>query len=126
MVRGPHVGDHRGWKRGAEGGMAREEGWVGKRDKGKGTLCHTVALEACCLFFFGLFAISWAVPAAYGGSQARGRMGAVAASLHHSHSNVGSESDLYHSSRQCQILNPLSKARDQTCLLTDTSQVLNC
>ena len=28
---------------------------------------------------------------AYGGSQARGRTRAVAASLHHSHSNVGSE-----------------------------------
>ena len=31
--------------------------------------------------------------------------------------------DLYHSSRQCQILNPLSEARDQTHILTDTSQV---
>ena len=28
---------------------------------------------------------------AYGGSQARGQIGAVAASLHHSHSNMGSE-----------------------------------
>ena len=28
---------------------------------------------------------------AYGGSQARGQFGATAASLHHSHSNVGSE-----------------------------------
>ena len=28
-------------------------------------------------FFFGLFAISWAIPAAYGGSQARGRIGAA-------------------------------------------------
>ena len=41
--------------------------------------------------FFGLFAISWAVPAAYGGSQARGRIGAIAAGLHQSHSNSGSE-----------------------------------
>ena len=30
---------------------------------------------------------------------------------------------LYHSSWQLQILNPLSKARDQTCILMDTSQV---
>ena len=36
-------------------------------------------------------AISWAAPAAYGGSQARGRIGAVATSLRQSHSNVGSE-----------------------------------
>ena len=32
-----------------------------------------------------------AAPAAYGGSQFRGRIGAVAASLHHSHSNARSE-----------------------------------
>ena len=43
------------------------------------------------LFIFGLFAISWAAPAAYGGSQARGRIGAVATSPRQSHSNVGSE-----------------------------------
>ena len=57
------------------------------------------------LFFFCLFvffvvvvavvvvvvAISWAAPVAYGGSQARGRIGAVAASLRQSHSNAGSE-----------------------------------
>ena len=44
--------------------------------------------------FFCLFAISWATPAAYGGSQARGRIGAVAASLCQSHSNWGSEPHL--------------------------------
>ena len=32
--------------------------------------------------------------------------------------------DLYHNSQQCQTLNPLSKARDQTCILRDTSWVL--
>ena len=32
-----------------------------------------------------------AVCAAYGSSQARGRIGATATGLHHSHSNVGSE-----------------------------------
>ena len=32
-----------------------------------------------------------AIPMAYGGSQARGRIGAVAAILHHSHSNARSE-----------------------------------
>ena len=42
-------------------------------------------------FFFCLFAISWAAPAAYGGSQARGRIGAVATGLRQSHSNAGSE-----------------------------------
>ena len=36
-------------------------------------------------------AISWAAPAAYGGSQARGRIGAVAGDLCQSHRNAGSE-----------------------------------
>ena len=34
--------------------------------------------------------------------------------------------DLHHSSRQHQILNLLSKARDRTCVLTDASQILFC
>ena len=56
----------------------------------------------CALFiylfvFFVFFvvvvvvAISWAAPAAYGGSQARGPIGAVATGLRQSHSNAGSE-----------------------------------
>ena len=40
-------------------------------------------------FFFVL--LFRATPSAYGGSQARGHIGAVAAGLHHSHSNKGSE-----------------------------------
>ena len=40
------------------------------------------------LFVFCLFR---AVPSAYGGSQARGRIEAVAAGPHHSHSNMGSK-----------------------------------
>jgi len=36
-------------------------------------------------------AISWAAPEAYGGSQARGRIGAVATGLRQRHSNTGSE-----------------------------------
>ena len=31
--------------------------------------------------------------------------------------------DLHHSSRQGQILNPLSKARNRTCILMDTSKI---
>ena len=33
--------------------------------------------------------------------------------------------DLHHNSRQCQILNPLSEARSQTCILMVTSQILS-
>ena len=42
-------------------------------------------------FFVVVVAISWAAPAAYGGSQARGLIGAVATGLRQSHSNAGSE-----------------------------------
>ena len=42
-------------------------------------------------FFFFAFFLFRATPSAYGGSQAKGLIGAVAAGLHHSHSNVGSE-----------------------------------
>ena len=43
------------------------------------------------IYLFSLFAISWADPTAYGGSQARGRIKAVATNLRQSHSNGGSE-----------------------------------
>ena len=49
--------------------------------------------------FFCLFVFSRAAPASYGGSQARGGIGDVAAGLHHS-------------SQQHWILDPLSEARD--------------
>ena len=42
-------------------------------------------------FVFLLFRVT---PAAYGGSQARGQIRAAAASLYHSHSNIGSEPHL--------------------------------
>ena len=44
--------------------------------------------EMSILFFFR------AAPAAYEGSQARGQIGATAASLHHRHSNAGSKPSL--------------------------------
>ena len=46
-------------------------------------------------FFFFFFFFFWAILAAYGGFQARGLIGAVANSLHHSHSNSGSELRLW-------------------------------
>ena len=39
--------------------------------------------------------------------------------------NLSHFCDLQHSSRKRRILNPLSKARDRTCLLMDTSQIIN-
>ena len=43
------------------------------------------------LFFFFFFFLFKAKPMVYGGSQARGRIGAAAAGLHHSHSNIRAE-----------------------------------
>jgi len=45
-------------------------------------------------FFFCLFAFSRTALMAYGGSQARGQIGAAATGLHQSHSNAGSEPHL--------------------------------
>ena len=60
-----------------------------------------IYLFFCLLSFFVVVvvavvvvAISWATPAAYGGSQARGPIGAVATGLRRSHSNAGSEPSL--------------------------------
>ena len=46
------------------------------------------------VFIYLFFAFSRATPAAYGGSQAQGRIGATAAGLHHSHSKAGSKTSL--------------------------------
>ena len=67
-----------------------------------------------CLFVFGLFR---ATPMAYGSSQARGRMEAVAAILYTTATARLDPSRLWylhHSSQQSWILNPLSEAKDQT------------
>ena len=46
------------------------------------------------LSFVVVVAISWAAPVAYGGSQARGRIGAVATGLRQSHRHAGSKPPL--------------------------------
>ena len=44
-----------------------------------------------CLFFVFVFCLFKATPAVYGGPQARGQIGTIAAGLHHSHSKARSE-----------------------------------
>ena len=70
------------------------------------------------LFFF-LFR------AAQAGSQARGRIRAAAATCITDTATWGLRCtcDLHHSSGQHQILNPLSEAREGTCILMDPSRV---
>jgi len=84
-------------------------------------LCHnrnSLYKRSFFFFFFFFFAISWAAPVAYGGSQDRGLIGAVAASLCQSH-----VCNLHHSSQQHWIINPLSKGRDRTCNLMVPSRI---
>ena len=75
-----------------------------------------------CLFVFR------ATPAAYGNSHARGQIRAAATTLHptatsepRSEPHLSQVCVLHHSSQQHWILNPLSKARDQTQTLMDPS-----
>ena len=63
--------------------------------------------------FFFFFCLFRAAPMAYGSSQARGWIGAVAASLHQS-------------SWQHPVLNPTSKAKDWTWALMDASKICFC
>ena len=88
LSRGPRKRHQsRGWCVFGRGGSATGA-------KGKGTQRGT---ERTLFYFiiiinlFIYFANSWAAPAAYGGSQARGPIGAIAASLYHSHRHAGSE-----------------------------------
>ena len=67
----------------------------------------------CFCFCFCLFVFSRAAPMAYGGSQARGLIGAAAAGLHHSHSNRGSESHLRPTPQLVATPDPYSTERGQ-------------
>ena len=99
-------------------------------------------LSICSFIFFSLFLSfflsfffffpSQGCTQAHGSSQAEGlevggQIKTATASLHHSHSPTRSKLHLQtnHNSRQCQILNPLREARDQTHILVDTSWVHN-
>ena len=82
-------------------------------------------MEFFFIFYFFVFCLFRARPAAYGGSQARGLIGAAATGLHHNRSNAESEPHLRPTphSRPRRILNPLIEARDRTRILMDASRV---
>ena len=72
-----------------------------------GGLCFVLLLLSFCLFR--------ATPTAYGGSQVRVLIGAVAAyTTATATPDLSHICDLHHSSQQRQILNPLKEARDRT------------
>ena len=74
-------------------------------------------------FFFFIFCLYRATPAAYRGSQARGLIRAAAAAYARATAKPDPSRDLHHSSRQHRILNPLHEARDQTRNLTVPSRI---
>ena len=59
-----------------------------------------------------------AVPIAYGGAQARGQIGAVAAGLHHNHSNSGSKLSLGPTPQLMAMPDP--QPAEQGCVFMDT------
>ena len=82
----------------------------------------TAAFASGLLIFFFFFCLLRAAPMAYGGSQARGGIGAIAASLCQSHSNARSEPRLRHTPQ----LMALIEGRDRTCNLMVPSQIHFC
>ena len=76
-------------------------------------------------FIFYFFVFSRAAPMAYGGSQAWDLITAVALAYATATAmwDLSRVCDLHHSSWQRQILNPLSKARDQNHNLMVPSQI---
>ena len=79
-------------------------------------------MDTPLFFFFGLFR---AIPEAYGNSQARGRIEAVAPGYTTAIAtpDLSHIFNLHHSSPQCWMPNPLSEARDQTWVLMGASQI---
>ena len=89
---------------------------------GPGHHPHTATL--LCVHAPCLFCLFRATSAAYGGSQARGGIGAVATGLHYSLSHAGSKLPLRPTPQLTAMPdNPLIKARDRTCVLKDASQI---
>ena len=76
-----------------------------------------------CMFGFFFFFFFRATPVAYGRSQAMGLIGAIATSLCQ---DPGRICDLYHSSLQCRIRDPLSEAREGTRNLMVPSRIRFC
>ena len=76
----------------------------------------------CFVLFFGLFR---AAPTVYGSSLARGRIGAIAASLHHSHNYAGSKPSLRATPQLTATTDsqPTEQGQGPNRVLMDTSRV---
>ena len=87
-----------------------------------------LSLSLSLFFFFFCFFCFRVTPMAYGGSQARGPIGAVVTGLCHSHSNARFKSHLWPKPQLMAMPDPnsVSKARDWTRILMVTSQIHFC
>ena len=85
------------------------------------------ALYTKYLFLFLVFLSFRAAPGAYGGSQARDRIGTAATSLCTATAtqDLNHVRDPHHGSRQRQILFPLREAKDQTHVFMDLVRFAN-
>ena len=97
------------------GGLARNQGKSQETDGRRGELGSykqgsDLFLSVYAIYLFIYFCLFRAAPTAYGGSQARGQNRSC------SHWPIPQP-------QQHQILNPLIKARDRTCIFMDTSQI---
>ena len=84
-----------------------------------------ISVKHWLIFFLFCFCLFRAAPMAYRGYQAKGPIRAVATSLCHSHSNLGSKPHLWPTPQLMTILNsqPPELAMDQIHVLKDTSQI---
>ena len=73
------------------GDLAASHGFKSEYVLGSEGFCKLILGSLQSFFFFLLLLLFRATPVACGGSQARGPIEAVAAGVHHSHSNGGSE-----------------------------------
>ena len=97
--------------------------WVGQCFASNFAIFKPFSSSSLSLFCF-LVAFR-AAPTAYGNSQIRGQIRTIVLvyTTASATQDLSCICDLYHSSRQCWILNPLSEAREWTLILIDPSQV---
>ena len=81
----------KGWERRGKVSGSRLELGVLRLQPGEGVGQAVFSPSFLFFFFFFCLCISRAAPTAYGGSQARGLIRALATGLHQSHSNAGSK-----------------------------------
>ena len=85
------------------------------------TLVYLADLALCCFLFGLLWPHPWHMEVPRLGVKWKLLLLAYATAT--ATQDLSCDWDLHHSSWQCWILNPLSKARDQTRILMDTSQI---